>query len=208
MTRRDTLGSALLVLGVVALLGPALFPVQPVLYHDTGYGSPENESQLREQGYRIVAYENLSERGRHLYVETLRSGGEHTVPVGEGAPAFSYPDSERLGEIEDYAERRRLTTVVIERPPEADLPPADEPLGAAEHSLRRERREANEEGERVETPGEAAVEERQRAIARYDLVTTRTDEPPLTATPQLLRIAPALLGILAIGTGGYLRSSP
>ncbi|MBV0923430.1 hypothetical protein KTS45_04385 [Halomicroarcula limicola] len=208
MNRRDTLGNALLVLGVVALIGPALFPVQPVLYHDTGDGSPANESQLREQGYRIVAYENLSERGQRLYVETLRAGGEYTVPVGEGAPEFSYPDSERLGEMEDYDERRRLTTVVIERPPEAGLPPADEPLRAAEYSLRRERRERNEEGERVETPSEAAVEERQRAIARYDLVTTRTDKPPLTATPQLLRIVPALLGIFAIGTGGYLRSSP
>ncbi|WP_135302395.1 hypothetical protein [Haloarcula amylovorans] len=208
MSRRNTLGSALLALGVVALIGPALFPVQPVLYHDTGYGSPENESQLREQGYRIVAYEKLSERGQQLYVETLRAGGEHTVPVGEGAPAFSYPDSERLGETEDYTERRRLTTVVIERPPESDLPPADEPLRAAEHSLRQERNEENQERQPVATPSEAAVEERQRAIARYDLVTTRTDKPPLTATPQLLRIVPALLGILAIGTGGYLRSSP
>lgn len=210
--RRITPGGVLVALGIVLLMGPALFPVQPVLYHDTGERTMGNATELEEEGITVVSYENLSERGQELYVASLRADGEYSVPVGEGASDFEYPTSGELAAVEDYRQRRSMTRIAIERPPDADLPPADEPVEFAEERVRDEREQKGEhEGERTETPGTETgptVAEMRQQIARYDLMSTRTDRPPLTAAPNLVRLLSTLLGIAAIGAGGYLRSWP
>lgn len=218
MSVRETLGSqrvaaALVVVGVALLVAPALVPVQPVLSHDTGPGAMANASQLEAEGYTIVAYGNLSERGQELYVRTLRNGGQYRVPLGEGAEEFTYPTYEELGEIEGYEERRALRSIVVERPPDADLPPADEPVERVEElaERREERRErAAEAGEATPEPDpdRPSLDERRQQTARYDVVSTETAPPPLTATGSLLRLLSACVGIVAVGVGGYRRSLP
>lgn len=200
MTRRTTLPAALATLGIVLLVAPALFPVQPVLYHDTSQSTTDNASQLREQDYRVVSYENLSARGRTLYVETLEADGRYFVPMGQGAADFDYPRLGQLSGEDDYREEQRLRRVVIERPEDdTHLPPADERLYRAEYLAENERRESSPN---------RTQEEFRRQIARYDVMETRTDSPPLTATASLARLLSAVLGVLAVGSGGYLRMQP
>lgn len=198
--RRNTVGAVLVAVGVVFLIAPSLAPVQPVLYHETDAGTAENETMLERQGYTVVEYEALSPRAQELYREALRNDGHNTVPVGQGAAEFPYPTEAELGEYEDYQQRAVALSIVIERPADADLPPADEPLRAAEYRAR-----DDGEGETT-TPSEAEVERLRQQIARYDVMNTRTGEPPLGGTQHLLRMAALLGGVVAVGTGGYLRS--
>ena len=200
MTRYTTLAGALVVLGIALLVTPVLFPLQPVSHHDTGRSVMGNESQIEQQGLEIVAYENLSERGQELYVQTLRSDGEYSVPIDEGASDFRYPTDAELGEVQNYTVRNRLEYIVIERSPNADLPPADEPIERAEYMT-----EGDEEGETASNRSEAEI---RRQIARYDAMSTKTTKPSLTASSSLLRLLSAVVGVLAIGTGGYLRTKP
>lgn len=199
MNRRETLGVALVGLGVVLLIAPSLAPVQPVLFHDTNEGVTGNASELEEQGLTVVAYENLSDRGQELYVETLRNGGRLTVPMDAGAAEFPYPTQQELSNVSDYRERSAMSTIVIERPDDADLPPADERLHAAEYG------HDKEEGE---TPSESEIEERRQQIARYDSMSTRTDSPALSGSQHLLRLLSLVASVLSLGIGGYLLSSP
>jgi len=195
----ETLATALLVVGVAMLLLPALFPVQQVLYHETGAGTTANESQLRAQGYTVIGYENLSQRGQEIYVAALRTNGEYTVPAGQGAAEFPYERPANFSEITDYQRRRALTSVVIERPSSADLPPADEPREMVEYEAERE-----EAG----TMNQTVIAQRQQQTARYDMMTVRKGAPDLTASANLLRLGSALVGVLFVGVGGYLRSRP
>lgn len=212
--RRDVpLSSALLGLGIALLIAPVLLPIQPVLYHDTDPGTMANRTTLEDRGYEIIAYENLSARGQALYVQTLRSDGEYTVPLDEGAPEFAYPTAGELGALDDYRERERRQTIIIERPPEASLPPPGEPVEAAEHRVRdreERRKERNENGATAanRTTAGPTVGELRQQIGRYDQMTTRTDRPPLTALSSLLRLGSVVGGILAIGIGGYVHSKP
>ena len=199
MTRKSILSTVLLVAGLVLLIAPALVPIQPTLVHDTTRGTIENASEITGDGYEIIAYENLSDRGQELYVQTLRSGGTYSVPVGEGAPEFRYSTAGELGKAESYQERNALQGVVIERPVAGDLPPPDEDVTMAEQILEHNQR-ANESG--------LSEAELRRQIGRYDLVTTRTARPPLRDPASLAHVGIAVLGVLAIGTGGYFRSKP
>lgn len=210
MTLRTHVPTALVLLGVAALVVPALVPVQPKLYHDTRAGVTGNATEIEQQGHEIVAYEDLSDRGQELYRRALRADGEYGVPVGEGASAFPYPTATELAETEDFRERNAMTAIAIERPPDADLPPADEPLDRAEHRpIQREGPEGVTDGEAERTPREtASVEDRRRQIARYDLVRTHTGRPEFTALPNLLRFLSVAVGAVAIASGGYLRSLP
>ena len=235
MTPTVTRNSALVAVGVVLLLGPALFPVQPMLYHYPDAGTTENASEIRRAGYEIVAYENLSDRGQELYRRALQEESLG-VPLGEGAPDFEYPTSAELGATEDFDERRRLRSIVIERPPDADLPPPAEPVGMAEaiRERRQERREERAERreraeqpptttggtpsgngtatERTRSPTETrntpTLEQRRETIARYDVMTTMTELPPLTAPTSLARLLTAMLGIVLLGIGGYRYAQP
>lgn len=236
MTPALTRNSVLAALGLVLLLAPALVPVQPLLYHYPDAGTAQNESELEREGYEIIAYENLSDRGQELYRQSLREGSLG-VPLGQGAPDFEYPTSAELAAVEgDFEERRRLRTIVIERPPDADLPPPAEPVErAAEIQERRQERrgERAERRERAERPptttagatsgnGTAAeatpsptetrttptLEERRETIARYDVMTTLTELPPLTAPPSLARLLTAMLGVVLLGIGGYRYTQP
>ena len=212
----DTAGTVLLVVGVVALLLPALFPVQQVLYHETRAGTTADGSELRAEGYTVIEYENLSERGQEIYAAALRSPNRaYTVSVGQGAPEFPYDGADDLGDVSgraEFEERQRLTSVVIERPDDADLPPADEPV----ERLDRERppREDAANGGETASQNETATESEQnlarhrRVVAKYDLVTVGQRTPPVTDSGNLLRLGSVLLGTIAIGVGGYLRSRP
>ncbi|WP_324661604.1 hypothetical protein [Haloarcula sediminis] len=220
----DVAGTAtavLLVVGVAALLVPALFPVQQVLYHDTGAGTTANGSELEAEGYTVIEYENLSQRGQEIYVAALRSPQrEYTVPVGQGAPEFPYSAATEIGDTngpEKFEERQRRTSVVIERPDDADLPPPDEPVDRIQSE--RIQPEATTTGIRTasggqegETPPgqsrEQRLEQRRQGIATYDMVTVRQGTPPATHSGTLLRLGSVVFGAVAIGTGGYLRSRP
>ena len=216
----DTAGTVLLVVGIVALLMPALFPVQQVLYHETRAGTTADGSELRAEGYTVIEYENLSERGQEIYVAALRSPDRaYTVSVGQGAPEFPYDGADDLGDVSgqaEFEERRRLTSVVIERPDDADLPPADEPVerldrerppreDAANGGETASRNETATEGDR---PSEQDVAQRRQVVAKYDLVTVGQRTPPVTDSGNLLRLGSVLLGTIAIGVGGYFRSRP
>jgi len=190
MNRRNTVGTALVVLAVVLFTVPAFFPVQPMLTHDTEDTAPAPPAELRQQGYEIVAYENLSERGQELYVTTLENDGEYRVSVGEGADDFGYPTD---GEVRAMYDNGTEPGVVIERPEDAEsLPPSDERFYGYPSE---------------EEVNESQAEQRRQTIERYDAMSTRTEEPPLGATPQLIRLAAVLLAVLSLGVGGYLLSS-
>ena len=189
MNRRNTLGTALVVLAAVLFVVPAFFPVQAALVHNTGASQPGEPELIREDGYDIVAYENLSERGQELYVKTLENGGEHSVTQGNGAPDFEYPTSAERGATFENGSLDRPGAIVVVRPEDDDdLPRADErPFGPPRE-------------------GETEKERRERHL-RYDAMDTRTEQPSLGALPQLLRLFAALLAVVSLGVGGYLISS-
>ena len=193
MNRRNTLGTALVVLAVVLLVGPAVFPVQPVLIHDTDRTTRDSPSELREQGVPVVAYENLSERGQEVYVAALE-GEDYRVGQDAGAPDFRYPTSAERREAFEADDMSGTGMVVIERPEDDSvLPPPDERFFGP-----REEEEAESEEE---------LEERRQQVLRYDAMVTATDQPPLGSTRQLLRLGAVMLAVVSLGTGGYLLSS-
>jgi len=185
---RHTIGTALVVLGALLLVVPALFPVQPILIHDTTLRTFDGPQELEQDGYSIVSYENLSERGQELYIRTLEAGGQYQVELGEGAPEYEYLTSNERTEAVSENRTRQPGLVVIERPENVDLPPADEPFGRA----------APEEED----------DERRQQVQRYVLMGTATEPPGLGSVPQLLRLGAALSAILSLGVGGYLRARP
>lgn len=182
MDRHTTLGVALLAIAVACFTIPPLVPVQTVLIHDTTPITFDTPDELESQEYEIYAYENLSDRGQELYVATLENGGEYHVSPGDGAQDFEYLSPAERAEA-SRENRRRPGYFVIERPEDVDLPPADEP----DHGPRNP--------------------ERREQTQRYDMMSATAGPPPLDATPQLLRLAAVLLGILSAGVGGYLVSS-
>jgi hypothetical protein len=193
MNRRNTLGTALVVLAVLLFVGPAVFPVQPVLIHDTDRTTRDSPSELREQGIPVVAYENLSERGKEVYVAALE-GEDYRVGQDAGAPDFRYPTSAERREAFEADNVSGTGMVVIERPEDdSDLPPADERFSGAREE---------EEAKNDEQP-----EERRERVLRYDAMVTATDQPPLGSTRQLLRLGAVMLAVVSLGTGGYLLSS-
>ncbi|MFB6250849.1 MAG: hypothetical protein ABEI27_04025 [Halobellus sp.] len=199
MSRRNRAGTALVGLAVVLFVAPALFPVGPVLVHDTRGSAPGTPAEIRERGIPVVAYGNLSERAQELYVTTLENGGEYRVARGRGAPAFDYPTVTEVRRARENGSQSTPGRLVIERPADdAHLPPADERAYVDPEEVG-----AVEDGEVNETRVEQARERAQR----YDLVETRTGDPPLGSTPQLLRLASVLLAVVSLGAGGYLRSS-
>jgi len=188
-SRRNKVGTALVGLAVVLFVVPAFFPVQAMLVHDTRASVPGEPELIREEGYEIVAYGNLSERGQELYGRTLENRGEYRIGQGEGASEFEYPTSaERRAAFENES-RERSGRIAIKRPEDdAGLPQADE------RAFGPPREDESEE------------ERRERSL-RYDAMDTRTEQPPLGAPSQLARLAAALLAVISLGVGGYLLSS-
>ncbi|WP_335999278.1 hypothetical protein [Halorientalis halophila] len=183
MIDRSIVSTALLVLAAILLLAPAIAPVQPVLYHDLRGTTLANETQLETEGIEVIAYENLSDRGQRYYEATLRNGGQYVVSGGAGAEEFDYP-AELESDDDGVRRRTSLGAVAIERPTDSNLP------------------ESEQRGPR----GGARDDPQMRT--QYDLMSTRTDEPPLGDTGNLTRLLSVLAGVLALGTGGYLRSKP
>lgn len=182
MTRRNTVGTALVGLAVLLFVLPALFPVQGVLVHDTRPSTQADEPELEARGATVIDYGNLSERGKELYVKALESPQEYTVPAGEGAPDFDYTtEVSTVHEGEEFASN----VVVIDRQGAEGLPPADEYGQRARDDANPERQE----------------------IRRYDMMVTREGQPSLGSTTQLLRLGSVLLAVVLLGTGGYLLSS-
>jgi len=191
MNRRNTVGTALVVLAIVLFVVPAAFPVQAMLTHDTGGSTDAPPAELRQQGVRIVTYENLSDRGQELYVETLEHDGEYRVAVGEGAPAFVYPtDAERQDAFESGNMSAAGEVVIVRPEDDGNLPRADEYYYPREEGLNETERQ----------------QRRERAM-RYELMRTSTGQPPLGSTPQLLRLGAVMLAVVSLGVGGYLLSS-
>ncbi|ERH10289.1 MAG: hypothetical protein J07HX64_02061 [halophilic archaeon J07HX64] len=167
--RRRAIATGLLVLGILSLVGPALVPIGSEDTHDTRPDSFADRAELEERGTPIISYESLSDRGQEIYREALLAGGVYSVPTGQGIPALSYPDdSSRL--------------VAIERPVDADLPPADEP--------------------RV-----GPTDNRQH-VQRYEVMELNSGPPPLDSLSQLLRFVVGLIAVLSLGVGGYLSTLP
>ncbi|MFC7142087.1 hypothetical protein ACFQMA_19905 [Halosimplex aquaticum] len=124
---------AFVALGLVLLAAAAVVPVGTVHWHDTSVEQPDyiegNETGLRSEGYRVVAYENLSERAQDLYVATLENGGEYRVPPSDGADDYDYPTRAEVIERANMSDpgARYPMHVIVERPNgTVDLPPADE----------------------------------------------------------------------------------
>lgn len=199
----SAISRVLLGVGIVALVVPALIPVQPLLYHDTEPGAPVNRTQLEAEGVTVIPYENLSERGKELYEQALRTRGAYGVPRGEGAPDFDYPEGrDPADQDSDRPGRPRFEGVAIERPNDTTLPEADEPVEYAD------RPREPPETEQNESRAEQRRQQRREQIARYDLMTTRTGPPPITNSANLVRLLSVLVGVIAVGTGGYLESRP
>ncbi|MFB6082753.1 MAG: hypothetical protein ABEJ94_00735 [Halorientalis sp.] len=194
MISRSRISAALLVLGAVLLLAPALAPVQPVLSHEVAGTITADRSDLRNEDIDVMTYENLSERGKVLYERTLRNGGSYRVPVGEGAPEFQYRAEPTPGRDDDSVRAYGPRTVAIEPPDDADFPVVDE----------RVRRRRPPDGERRETNDSTP----QGSPERYTIFRTSVDQPPLTDPANLLRFLSVLAGVVAIGGGGYLGSRP
>jgi len=194
MDRRNKLGTALVVLAVVLFTVPAVFPVQPMLVHDTRDTVTEPPAELAENDHEIVAYENLSERGQELYVKTLENDGEYRVKVDEGASEFRYPNETERRQAYQDGDRSIVRPLVIERPENgSELPPSDERYFGP--------------GPEEENASSDERAQREATVQRYDAMDTATEEPPLGATPQLLRLTSVLLAVLSMGVGGYLLSS-
>ncbi|WP_265111562.1 hypothetical protein [Halosolutus halophilus] len=189
MIRRNQLGTALVVLALLLFTVPALFPVQAELSHDTTAVTFDGREQLEEQGIEIIHYGNLSDRGQELYVETLETGGEYRVPPSQGAPEFDYLTGAERQQVREEDPEGRHGVVAIERPEDADIPPADEPF------------------DRVPEENDEEAEPHREQVKRYDLMEISKGPPPLGATPQLVRLVAALLAVLSFGIGGYLLSS-
>jgi hypothetical protein len=189
--RRSQVGTVLVVVAVALFVVPALFPVQPMLVHDTGRTTNAPPEQLEDDEVEIIAYENLSDRGQRLYRQTLENDGEYRVNLNEGAADFDYPTPEERSEARRGDVRPQPGRVVVERPEESDLPPADE-------------RYFGPRGEENEDINET---ERRQEVVRYDMMFTATEDPPLGTAPQLLRLGAVLLAVALLGVGGYLLSS-
>jgi len=184
--RRTRVGAGLVVVGLLAFGLVLAVPVQPVHVHDTSSGSSLNESQAEDLGIRVVAYENLSERGQELYVKALENGGTYRVPVGEGAEDFAYPTDEEArapgGLVEGKSNQTSNVLVIVERPADdGDLPPADE---------------------RPEIASETRANE--STITRYDQMRTRTEKPPIGSGAHVPRLAGLVLGLTSLTAGAYL----
>lgn len=211
MSWRGHAPTVLVLVGVVLMLAPAAVPVQPHLVHSSSPGTINDEAALEAEGYTIVAYEDLSDRGQAIYRATLRQGGTYTVPSDAGATDFPYPSGEDLADVEDFRQREIQASVVIERPPDADLPPADEPVGMAELDEGEPRVDGGAAGPPAQREGEppgSGPNVTRAQIARYDVVETRAERPGMGARGSLVRLLSVVLGTVAIVIGGYYRSLP
>ena len=219
MIDRSKVAAALLVLGVVLLVAPAVVAVESVLYHEVQGSVQAEEETLQQRGVEIVEYENLSDRGKTLFEEALRNEGNYVVPVGEGASDFDYR-TDPAPETEDGAPSRYPPGVIaIERPEDGDLPglydrPARRPVdesrqdeaggsGTGDGASDANATETNESA----TDQEDAPERSQRP-EEYNVFRARLGQPPLTDSGNLLRFLSVLIGVVAVGSGGYLRSRP
>lgn len=192
MNRRTNIGKALLGLAALLFVLPAVVPVQPVLVHDTDPRTQANGTELRQEGATVIAYENLSERGKELYVQALENRGQYTVPAGEGAPEFNYTTLEEREKLQESRQQFRQMGVVIDREGADDLPPADEFYRPPEGQEQRP---------------DSDAQQAQATAERYDWMLTYEGQPDLGSTSQLLRLLAALLGVVSLGVGGYVLSS-
>jgi len=185
MNRRNRAGAMLVGLAVILLVLPAVFPVQPVLVHDTRPATQANESELKAENVTVIDYADLSERSKEPYVKALESNGQYRVPKGQGAPEFEYTTAEERAQAREDGVFRP-DGVAIDRKGAENLPPAHE-YGRVERS------DDSEIG--------------RETVRRYDLMQTRMGQPPLGSTAQLLRLGAVLLAVILLGAGGYLLSS-
>ncbi|WP_424019407.1 hypothetical protein ACOZ4N_08030 [Halorientalis pallida] len=218
MISRSRISAAFLVVGAVLLIAPALAPVQPVLYHEVDGPLITEKSALEERGVDVIAYENLSDRGKDLYERALRNGGDYQVPAGQGASDFQYRTEL---EADDESEPRRRfgpRVIAIERPEDSDLPTLDErvpdrrpPDSEPDEAAGTGSSETvGESSNTTETPADGTGDRppEQQEENEYTLLRTSLGQPPLTDSGNLLRFVAVLAGVVMLGSGGYLRSKP
>jgi hypothetical protein len=182
MEKRSKIGIGLIGLGLVLMGLTLAFPVEPVLIHDTSEPWEFNKSKSEELGYRVVSYENLSDRGQELYVRTLEADGRYKTSVDEGAKDWEYPTKGEQRAPGVIAENDQTTNVavIIERPEnDSHLPPAS---GG-------------------DDSGESANDTDYR---RYDKMETVQRTPPIGSGAHIPRLLGLLLSVASLTGGGYL----
>lgn len=121
---------ALVLVGIVSIGVPVAFPPEDVYMHDTSlrFNDPQNASETIQKGnlsslsspaeieYQLVSYQNLSDRGKTIYRDSLRA--EDNYWVTEGAEDWTYGN-----------------WIVLKRPTDSTLPPADEENGSAQFDV-------------------------------------------------------------------------
>jgi hypothetical protein len=214
---RSRIAAALLVVGAILLIAPAVMPVQQILLHEAEGPLLIERAELEERGVEVVAYENLSDRGKELYEQTLRNDGSYRIPAGQGATDFQYRTELDADEESEPRQRFGPRVVAIERPEDGDLPTLDRgvPERRPPNSEPREASEASGEtdGEPGDTTATSTDETgnqspEQREETEYTLLRTSYGQPPLTDSGNLLRFVSVLAGVVMLGSGGYLRSKP
>lgn len=188
MTRRNKVGTALVLLAIVLFVYPALFPVQPQLIHNTrtlGWGDAE---ELRTSGFEVIVYENLSDRGQVLYTRTIENDGQLYVPHGQGAPEFEYPTRTEGRRASRSGNESLPGLYAIDRPKSDPYLPHSQTCASPQSTSEETR----------EDPDQARC---------YDLMVTLKQQPPLGSPPQLLRLLASLIAVISLGIGGYLLSS-
>ncbi|MFC5972610.1 hypothetical protein ACFPYI_14830 [Halomarina salina] len=112
---RRTVSIVLLLLSLPLFAAPAMLPVEDVRMHDTTSYLGENATVTDSPAVRVVAYENLSTHAQDLYRQTLEHDGTYRVAIDDGASDYRY-----------YNGNGQFKSLVIERPANSTLPPADE----------------------------------------------------------------------------------
>jgi len=132
MERIQYIGIILIVLSLPLFGFSTTLSVESHQYHDAGatfdpLSDPKgvNESVIEERHTNVISYQNLSDRGKNLYIKSLENDGKVTFPVGEGAPGFTYLSVDEMDNLEP-GEAFRKGTVIIKRPANDSLPPAGE----------------------------------------------------------------------------------
>ena len=125
--KKGIVAVSLVLLGIVSIGVPVAFPPEDVYMHDTytRLNDPQNVSENIQNGnlsspaeieYQLVSYQNLSDQGKTIYRDSLRAEGDYWVT--EGAEDWTYGK-----------------WIVLKRPTDSTLPPADEANGSAQFDL-------------------------------------------------------------------------
>jgi hypothetical protein len=133
MNRQQAVIVGLLIAGLALLAAAVAVPVGQIDKHDTRAQSMQSNEEITAS-YTVLAYEELSDRGREVYRRALENDGTYAVPEGEGASEFTYLTRDELNGMSPE-QQRQATQYVIDRRGASSLPPADESDPDARYDL-------------------------------------------------------------------------